>query len=255
MDDPNDVGAAFTGQSAGTPQVEPAQAAGQWDDFLQRPGNRQALLQIGLQLMQPMAQGQTVAGQVGQAIGAGGEAVDRNEASDLAERKVTNNLELANERLRIAQQNADSNATRTGAAASLAAARAAAVGSKKVGGLTDLMKARFARQDAQGFEKQLNDDAKSLVKQANDILATPDDPVVKQYKGKTVPEVREMLRGSRPKPKFGAIPSSEDDSGDTTGDAVPEDAGAPTPPYPGARLAADGNWYVQKDGKTFKVKQ
>lgn len=255
MDDPNDVGAAFTGQSAMAP-IEPAQAAGQWDDFLQRPGNRQALLQMGLQLMQPMAQGQTVAGQIGQAIGAGGEAVDRNEASDLAEKKVSNNLELANERLRIAQQNADSNATRTTAAASLAAARAANLGSKKVGGLTDLMKARFARQDAQSFEKQLDADAKAIVKQANDVLATPDDPVTKQYKGKTQAEVREMLRATRPKPKYGAVPSNEDDSGDSTGgDVTTEDTGDAAPPYPGARLAADGNWYVQKDGKTFRVKQ
>jgi hypothetical protein len=244
--DPNDVGGALTG---GT--VDPAQAAGQWDDFLNRPGNRQALLQIGLNMMQPLAMGQTVGGHIGQAVGAGGEAVDRAEAQDLKERKADDTLAVANERLRIAQQNADSSATRAGASASLSAARAAALGSKKVGGLTDLMKARFARQDAASFDRQLERDAKDIVKQANDVLADPNSDVAKKYKGKTAAEVREMLRAERPKPQYGAVPSNEDDNTEDPTDPASAPA-EETPPYPGARKAADGNWYVPDKNKPGK---
>lgn len=241
--DPNanpDVGSALTGQ------VDPAQAAGQWDDYLNRPGNRQALLQIGLQLMQPVGIGQNTGGHIAQAIGAGGEAVDRLASSDLKERVADAKLQNADEKLRIAQQNADSGAIR----ASAAAARS---GSKKIGGLTDLMRARFARQDATAFEKQLDNDAKDLVKQASDPLADPNAEVVQKYKGKTKAEIREMLRAERPKPKFGAIPSdSEDDSGDST-DAAPVAA----PPVEGAQKAADGNWYKPdpaRPGKYLRVR-
>lgn len=249
--DPNDVGAAFTGND-GQPQVEPAQAAGQWDDFLNRPGNRQALLQIGLQMMQPMAMGQTPGGHIAQSVGAGGETVDRMEAQDLAEKKADNTLAIADAKLGIAQQNAESNATR----ASAAATRASAASSKKVGGLTDLMRSRFARQDAQNFEKQLERDAKDIVKQADNVLASPDDEVVKKYKGKTAAQVREMLRAERPKPKYGAVPSNDDNSDEndptTEGDALPVEE----PPYPNAKKAADGNWYVpdaNRPGKYMKV--
>lgn len=248
MMEPDDVGGALTGQ---TPQgtVEPAQAAGQWDDFLNRPGNRTALLQIGLQLMQPTPMGQTTGGQIGQAIGAGGEAVDRNEAADLKERTAESKLAVADEKLRIAQQNADSGAIRAGAAASRA-------GAKKVGGLTDLMKARFARQDAASFDRQLERDAKDTAKQANDVLASPDDPVVKKYKGKTAAEIREMLRAERPKPKYGNIPSNDDGEEDLGGGGDAAAVPVEEPPYPGAKKAADGNWYVpdaNRPGKYMKV--
>lgn len=245
-----DVGAAFTGQAPQQPMVEPAQAAGQWDDFLQRPGNRQALLQIGLQMMQPTAMGQTTLGHIGQAVGAGGEAVDRNEAADLKETVAQNKLDIANERLRIAQQNADSGAIRAGAAASRA-------GAKKVGGLTDLMKARFARQDEAANERQLDSDAKDLVKQSSDPLADKDSEVVKKYKGKTKAEIRDMLRAERPKPQYGRIPSNDVAASDDDEEADPGAApAAETAPYPGAKKAADGNWYApdpKRPGKFLKV--
>lgn len=50
---------------------------GQWRTWMADPQNRAALLQTGLQLMQPVGLGQTVGGHVGQAIGAGGEAAGR----------------------------------------------------------------------------------------------------------------------------------------------------------------------------------
>lgn len=239
-----DFGSALTGQA-----VEPAQAQGQWDDWLQRPGNRTALLQMGINLMQPVGVGQSPMGQFGQAVGAAGEAVGRQEASDLKERVADAKMQTADERLRIAQQQADAGTLR---ATSAAAARA----NRKIGGLTELVKSRYARQDAQNFEKQLDKDAADLVKQANDVLADPNSDVVKQYKGKTKMQIRDELRKTRPQPKYGAVPSSEDDGEEDTTD--PAAAVVDTPPVAGAQKAADGNYYVpdpKRPGKFLKVVQ
>jgi len=226
----DDVGAALTGG-----QVDPAEASAGWDDWLQRPGNRTALLQIGLNLMQPQAIGQTMGGHVAQAVGAGGEAQARVAAQDLKEEQVDNKLSLANQRLAIAQQNADTSARR-------ADSQAIARTQRKVGGLTDLFRARAAREDARNFEKQLDSDAKAIVKQATDEFGLrKDDPIVQKYKGMTVDQVREDLRKTRKKPNYGSIPSNDDTSVDDSEDTP--DQGSEAPPAPGARLAPDGNWY------------
>lgn len=245
IDTPDDVGGALTGQT------DPATASSQWDDYLNRPGNRQALMQIGLQMMQPMAMGQTVGGHIAQSIGAGGEAVGRLEEGDLKERVADSKLAIADAKLQIAQQNADTGLFRANTAASRATGR-------KVGGLTDLIKSRYARQDAAAFEKQLDSDAKDLVKQAGDVLADPNSDVVKKYKGKTKAEIRDILRAERPKPQYGAIPSNDT----TDEEALTDPAGVPAPvaeapPVAGAQKAADGNWYLpdpKRPGKYLKVK-
>lgn len=239
----DDLGAAFTGQST----TDPATANAAWGDWMERPGNRQALLQMGLQLMQPVGIGQTPFGHIGQAIGAGGEAASRVDDADLKTRVADAKIANADEKLRILQQNADSGAVRASAAASRAASRG-------VGGLTEAFKERARRQDEAAYEKRLDKDATTLFKQANDLLASKDDPTVMRYKGKSQIEIRDMLRSERPKPKSGILPAaSEDDSEDTTTspDPVVEQA-----PYPGAKKAPDGNWYVadpKNPGKYLKV--
>lgn len=251
IQNPDDVGGALTGQT------DPATASSQWDDYLQRPGNRQALLQIGLQMMQPVAMGQSAAGHVGQAIGAGGEAVGRIEEGDLKEKAVDQKLAIADAKLQIAQQNANTNLFRANTAATRAAAG-------KTGGLTDLIRSRYARQDAAAWEKQLENDAKDLVKQSSDLLADPNSDVVKKYKGKTKAEIRDMLRAERPKPQYGAIPTN-DTSDETDLTAAAADTGnepvapsaADQPPVSGAQKAQDGNWYLpdpKRPGKYLKVK-
>ena len=242
----DDFGSALTGQAAGAPAVEPAAAMDQWTDWLQRPGNRSAMLQMGLQMMQPIGIGQTVGGHVAQSIGAGGEAVARAETSDLRERVADAKMQTADERLAIAQQQADASTLR----ATSAAARKT---DKKVGGLTDLFKARAAREDQKSFEKQLERDAKALAKQANDPLMDPNADVVKKYRGKSEVDIREDLRASRPKPKFGAVPSGDED--DDPNDEEGEPA-ATAPPTQGARQAPDGNWYIpdpKRPGKYLRV--
>lgn len=234
--DPEDVGSALTGQAA-TPQVDPATASGQWDDFLQRPGNRQALLQFGLNMMQPRAMGQTAGGQIAQSIGAAGEAVGRAEDSDLKAQLAEAKMRQADEKLQTLRQNADSNAIR----ATAAAARA---GAKKTGGLTELMQTRFAREDAKAAEKQLSDDAYDLQKQASDIMADPKSEVVQKYKNKSVMQIREDLRKERAGATAEPTPAL---------DNTVEDP----PPVEGARKAPDGNWYTpdpKRPGKFLLVK-
>lgn len=235
-----DMGSAFTGQSA-----EPAAAQGQWDDWLQRPGNRTAMLQMGLQLMQPVGIGQTAGGHIAQSIGAGGEAVARQEAGDLKDRMAEAKMGAADERLRIAQQSADANTSR----ANTAAIRST---QKKVGGLTDLFKARAARQDADKFEKSLDKDAATLYDEATDIM-NPESPSAKKYKGMSKIDIREALRKERPAPKYGAVPTNEADAEDDPS----TDAIDPGSQVPGAKLAADGNYYMPdpaRPGKYLKVK-
>lgn len=250
-----DVGSALTGQ-----ETDPATASNQWDSWLQRPGNRTALLQMGVNLMQPQGFGQTTAGAIGQAIGAGGEAVGRSEDIDLKSQLADAKMRQADEKLQILQQNAESNAVRASAAETSAAAR---LNAKKTGGLTDAIRAKFARDDQKAYEKSLNDDAFDLQKQANDILADPSSDVVKKYKGKSSLQIREELRKERPKPKFGAIPTNEDTPiPDETDPNAPDTPAVDAPPVAGARKATDGNWYVEdkerginkKTGKPFMLK-
>ena len=229
----DDFGSALTGQSAGG---DIAGLTQQWDDFLQRPGNRQALLQIGLNLMQPVGFGQTTGGHIAQAIGAGGEAVDRSAALDLKERMADAKLEDADARLEIAQQNANANTSR----ANTAARRLEQAGSKK-GGLTEAFRARAARQDAQNFDRQLERDAKAIAKQVSDaeLLGGSLSPDLAKYKGQSVIQIREDLRKSRPAPKYGNVPTNEDD----TEDDNDTQRATPTPPTRDSRLAPDGTWY------------
>ena len=67
------------------------------------PESRAALLQIGLNLMQPRELGQSAFGQIGQAIGAGGESVDRAEEADRKERDSDTKQQRADDALTIAE--------------------------------------------------------------------------------------------------------------------------------------------------------
>jgi len=184
----DDVGSALTGQ-----RTDPATAGAKWDDFMQRPGNRQALLQIGLQMMQPVGIGQTAGGHIAQSIGAGGEAVGRLETADLKEQAVDNRLQMANDRLNVAQQNANSNELRATSAASRSTG-------KQVGGLTDMFRARAEREDKKAEEKEIATDAKNELDSANGLnglIADPKDPRVMQFKGKTAAQARDIIRAER----------------------------------------------------------
>src|SRR5262245_35045367 len=57
-----------------------------WDAFSSRPENTAALLQFGIAMMQPRAQGQSSLGQFANSIGEAGEAATRNIAAQNLER-------------------------------------------------------------------------------------------------------------------------------------------------------------------------
>lgn len=69
--------------SAGAPAADrtSSSAVRSWSDFLGDPKTRAALLQFGVQMLQPVGPGQSLMGAVGEAVGAGGAAADRYQAS------------------------------------------------------------------------------------------------------------------------------------------------------------------------------
>src|SRR5580765_6638943 len=69
--------------------------------------SRAALLQIGLNLMQPTAMGQSTIGAIGQAIGSGGETEARLTKDEREEQKQQDELEKSQRTLDIRQQEAN----------------------------------------------------------------------------------------------------------------------------------------------------
>lgn len=183
----------YTGEDDGTdnpiqPIVGPSptpQASG--GGFLDNPADRAALLQIGLGLMQPLAFGQTVGGHIGQAVGAGGEAASRGEAEDLKRQQAEAKLAIADERLRIAQQNADTRERRGlgGAIKGMTAWQQLQAARQ---GQTDAAKASAAA------DKELADKAEYYDKRANDPLTPDTHPLKKKYGGKDMYEIKQMLK-------------------------------------------------------------
>lgn len=218
------------------------------------PRIQSSLLQFGLQAMQPVALGQTPGGHIAQAVGAGGEALGRTEQADLKALLAQSKLDAADQRMSIAEQRLNLAERREGR-------QAAKATGKKIGGLTDLMRTRFEREDAKNFERSLERDAKDIAKQANDILLPKDSPLAK-YKGKTPMEIRESLRAERKPTTPGAAstpaPATANDDDDDEDPVVPfpTPGAVAAPPVQGARRAADGNWYVpdpKRQGKYLKV--
>lgn len=69
--------------TAGIPNMQDFESLrNQWATFLDQPGARTALLQFGTTLLQTPGFGETPAGQIGRAIGAGGEAVTRQQEAE-----------------------------------------------------------------------------------------------------------------------------------------------------------------------------
>lgn len=89
MSDTYDVGAALTGALDLSPTA------------------RSALLSFGLQAMQPQAIGQTFMGHLGQAVGAAGETVTRQEQMDLQEADKAAKIQALQDRIDISRANVD----------------------------------------------------------------------------------------------------------------------------------------------------
>lgn len=73
-------GAPVDASATATPQPVSSGKPGlleQWNNFLKMPGATAAVIQTGINLMQPIGVGQSVIGHIGQSIGAGAEAMQR----------------------------------------------------------------------------------------------------------------------------------------------------------------------------------
>jgi hypothetical protein len=84
-----------------TPTSEPQEGlVSKWRGWLQQPDNRAALLQFGVNMLQPMGPGQTFWGQLGQSLGAAGQTVQtrqqqRQKAADAAAARAMDVAQLA----------------------------------------------------------------------------------------------------------------------------------------------------------------
>jgi hypothetical protein len=91
--------------------------ASRWQQWIDNPGNRAALIQTGLALSQPISAGQNVLGHVGQAVGQGGEASDRIRRQGLEEEELASKQDLRSAQSDLAGARAENAGVRAGAQA------------------------------------------------------------------------------------------------------------------------------------------
>ena len=176
------VGAALTAvpDDEDTPLRSIMSGAG--DALLGDENSRRALLQIGLQMMQPVAMGQSVVGHIGQGIGAGGEAVGRIEAEELKRKKQEDELDIAQRGLDIKAQDL--------------ASYAKGIGLKNLIDRQALQTERLQHAATLAGNKDYIAMAKAQLAALDDPygLANKDDPVRKKYAGKDIREIAEIMR-------------------------------------------------------------
>jgi len=161
-------------QGAGQPGI-----LDQWSAALQNPATRASLMQMGLQLMQPMGFGQSPMGHFAQAVGAGGEAGDRVETQELKDQIAQNTMDRQNallqqgeERLAIGNRNATT--------------REKALGLRTTGGgLTAKDLFRSQQQGVKTLESKAQWEATQIAKQIADakLLAGELPEGLKKYDG------------------------------------------------------------------------
>jgi hypothetical protein len=177
------------------------------------PRSRAALLQIGLNLMQPQAMGQSVGGHIGQALGSGGEEVSRADEADLAEEQARTKMEQAQQALDIKrQEEADygRGITQKGA--------------------TDKSQLELLRQQGQqsllgskNYHNAAVETFAAVQKARSDPLADKEhpDPIIQKYGTMDIPEIERMMRAADtgttgvPAPPGGAQPKTVTQGGHT----------------------------------------
>ena len=204
------------------------------------PQFRSGLLQAGIALMQPTPFGQSEVGQIGQALGQGFEAADRVTQGEIDAQKAQDTQALAQQRADASTTAATSSAVR--AQASQRSADAKVLEATNIGtSLTLSQRLTKQRQAKQDFDKWL--EARDLnPTAATEVKADPLQlqKAIQQWQA----ERRGFLESLKSDPNSAPIAGAP---------AVP---GELAPPVPGARLAPDGNWYVEQpagSGQFFKV--
>ncbi len=204
---------------------ERAGLASRWQDWMGRPENRAALLQFGLQMLQPVGAGQSQAGAIGQSIGAGAEAQQANIEQQIGRAATGEELGLKARQVGAQEETARAATTRANREPTAFT-------------ITPYQRARLNADDQKAFQTWL-----TKTKFAGDFdgskqaaaLADPEQSkaLVQEFK-----QQKDMLAGQ---------------AGDTP------IGGGGEPPVPGARYldtAKPGfpvGWYVQQNGKTFRV--
>lgn len=112
-------GSAFTGEDDGTDSpmrnIVSSSAGALNKALFSDPQSRAALLQIGLNMMQPVGLGQTTGGHIASAIGGGGESVARTEKEDLEQEKFAQKQRTEDTELDIKRELAGYKGRETGA--------------------------------------------------------------------------------------------------------------------------------------------
>ena len=153
--------------------------------------SRAALLQIGLNLMQPSWN--STSGQIGEAIGHGGETIARldkqareDREQDLSERKLDDEMTKSDRLMKIRQQEADS--------------YAAGQGARSTYDRLELQRlkddAASGRQGVKNYHDAATQTFKAVHEAANSIMYDPanPNPLVERYKNKSIPEIERMMR-------------------------------------------------------------
>jgi len=201
------VGSAFTGEDDDTeaPLRSIMGGGGALQPLLGDPASRAALLQIGLNLMQPAAMGQTTAGALAQGIGSGGEVEARLSKEEFERQKHEDELDKTQRTLDIRQQEADAYKQ----AQATAATRAGTQDKLTLEALRQ--QGRMALLGAKNYAVH----AKNTADQVNDITFDPKRPEnapLLRFQGKTPSQIETMLReedaagGSTVAPARGAVP-------------------------------------------------
>lgn len=183
------VGRAFTGEDDETdsPLRNILSNEGPLKPILGDAASRSALLQIGLNLMQPPSMGQSTSGALGQAIGSGGEVEARLAKEDFERQKHEDELDKSQRTLDIRQQEANAYSQ----AQKAAAAR---------GATTDKLALEQLRQQGRmqlHGAKDFAAKAKSEHDTVNAITFNPKNPAQAdrvKFIGKTEKQIERMLR-------------------------------------------------------------
>lgn len=162
----------------------------QWGAALRDPGMRAGIMQMGLQLMQPMGFGQSSLGHLAQAVGAGGEASTRVEDQALKDQLAQSRMDAQNATLGLGQARVDiGNRNATTREKALQARTAG-------GGLSAKDLFRAGQSESRALENKAKWEAGQIVKQVTDaeLLGTQLDPGIARYKGKGAGDIyRELL--------------------------------------------------------------
>lgn len=209
---------------------ETTDLADTWRQWMSVPQNRALLIQTGLAMSQPISAGQNALGHIGQAVGQGGEAAQRVTDEDMKQREMLSKQDLresqgvaAEARARAAEARASVAGTQSSAQADrLAFERERLAQQVMLGGLSRTIQAQSA------YQRYLKQEADAR-----------------------------MLEPTRPPPMEAHEFYQKYGFGDLLRGGTGGSASSTTPPtaYPDAKRAPDGNWYVQKDGKFFRVQE